>query len=90
MKIIKYNIATAVSNGLTHDIGFNEILTPVEMPWNKENEDAARAEAKDGLIEIVDNWLPDPEEVPDRLDQVEAQIVYTAMMTGTLIDGGSK
>lgn len=89
MKIIKYNISVDVNNGTIYDPKWEEILSPVEMQWNKENEAIARAEAKDGKIEIVDDGLPDPVGAPDRLDQVEAQIAYTAMMTGTLMNGGT-
>ena len=30
--------------------------------------------------------LPQPEEVPSQLDQIEAQVTYTAMMTDTLLE----
>lgn len=89
MKIIKYNYCTNVNYGTDDAPKWEEIITPKSMQWNKENEAIARGEAKDGKIEIVDDGLPDPEEIPDRLDQVEAQIAYTAMMTGTLMNGGA-
>ncbi len=31
--------------------------------------------------------LPVPEEAPSQLDQIEAQVAYTAMMTDTLLEG---
>lgn len=31
--------------------------------------------------------LPDPGETPSQLDMIEAQVVYTAMMTDTLLEG---
>jgi hypothetical protein len=30
--------------------------------------------------------LPAPEEVPSQIDQIEAQVTYTAMMTNTLLE----
>ena len=32
--------------------------------------------------------LHSPAPAPDRLEQIDAQVTYTAMMTGTLMDGG--
>lgn len=39
--------------------------------------------------EFIYNPLPkeEVEEVPSQLDVIEAQITYTAMMTGTLLEG---
>ena len=31
--------------------------------------------------------IPDPEELPSQLDMIEAQAVYTAIMTDTLLEG---
>lgn len=79
MKIIKYDLATILPDG-------SEVLNGVEMPWSAENEAIAKAEAKDGLYTVEDDGTPAP--APDRLDQIDAQVTYTAMMTGTLMDGG--
>lgn len=79
MKIIKYDLATILPDG-------SEVLNGVEMPWTAENEAIAKAEAKDGKYTIEDDGTPAP--APDRLDQIDAQVTYTAMMTGTLMDGG--
>ena len=79
MRIIKYDLATILPDG-------SEVLNGVEMPWSAENEAIAKAEAKDGKYTIEDDGTPAP--APDRLDQIDAQVTYTAMMTGTLMDGG--
>lgn len=79
MKIIKYDLATILPDG-------SEVLNGVEMPWSAENEAIAKAEAKDGKYTVTDDGTPAP--APDRLDQIDAQVTYTAMMTGTLMDGG--
>lgn len=79
MRIIKYDLATILPDG-------SEVLNGVEMPWSAENEAIAKAEAKDGKYTIEDDGTPAL--APDRLDQIDAQVTYTAMMTGTLMDGG--
>lgn len=79
MKIIKYNLCTELPDG-------SETLNAVEMPWSEANEAIAKAEAKDGKYTVTDDGTPAP--APDRLDQIDAQVTYTAMMTGTLMDGG--
>lgn len=79
MKIIKYNLCTELPDG-------SEELYSVEMPWSEANEAIAKAEAKNGKYTVTDDGTPAP--APDRLDQIDAQVTYTAMMTGTLMDGG--
>lgn len=37
-------------------------------------------------IEADRATLPEPEETPSQLDQIEAQVTYTAMMTDTLLE----
>lgn len=79
MKIIKYDLATILPDG-------SEVLNGVEMPWSEANEAIAKAEAHGGQYTVEDDGTPAP--APDRLDQIDAQVTYTAMMTGTLMDGG--
>ena len=81
MKNIKYNLCTILPDG-------SEVLNGVEMPWSEANEAIAKAEAKDGKYTVTDDGKPDPADIPSQLDQIEAQVTYTAMMTGTLMDGG--
>lgn len=44
---------------------------------------------EDGDYEEVQVYIPygEPENTPSQLDRIEAQLVYTAMMTGTLTEG---
>lgn len=44
---------------------------------------------EDGDYEEVQVYIPygEPENTPSQLDRIEAQLVYTAMMTGTLAEG---
>lgn len=69
MKIIKY-----LFNG-----------EPVEMGWNEVNEEIAKREAYNGKYIIEDDGKPDPSEIPTQLDEIQAQVTYTAIMTDTLI-----
>ena len=79
MKIIKYDLCTELPDG-------SETLNAVEMSWSEANEAIAKLEAHNGKYTIEDDGTPVP--APDRLDQIDAQVTYTAMMTGTLMDGG--
>lgn len=44
---------------------------------------------EDGDYEEVQVYIPygEPENTPSQLDRIEAQLAYTAMMTGTLAEG---
>lgn len=44
----------------------------------------ARAEAYNGEVTVED--VPDPVTEPTQLDQIEAQVTYTALMTDTLLE----
>lgn len=83
MKIIKYNICTITEEG--------EFLSAVEMGWSEVNEEIAKLEAYNGEYSIEDNSIedngqPESAETPSQLDIIEAQVTYTAMMTGTLLE----
>ena len=56
---------------------------PVEMGWNEANEELAKREAYNGEYTIEDDGI---EEIPTQADKFEAQLTYTAMMTGTLLE----
>ena len=86
MKIIKYNLVTRVNLGSDENPQWEEVLNEVSMPWNEANETIAKAEAHGGQYTVEDDGTPAP--APDRLEQIDAQVTYTAMMTGTLMDGG--
>ena len=86
-KIIKYQFLTAeVNRGTDGSSKIERIYSEKTIAWSAENEAIAKAEAKDGKYTIEDDGTPAP--APDRLDQIDAQATYTAMMTGTLMDGG--
>lgn len=59
----------------------------VSLGWNEANEEIAKAEALNGEYTIEDDGQPDPECEPTQLDIIEAQVIYTAMMTDTLLEG---
>ena len=85
-KTIKYNLCTRVDRGTEGDPDVAEVLSAVTMGWSEANEAIAKAEAHNGAYTIEDDGLPDPADVPTRLDAVEAQAAYTAMMTDTLLE----
>lgn len=86
MKIIKYNLFATVNHGTEEKPQIEEILSPVELGWNKSNEEIAKREAYNGEYTIEDDGNPEPEETPSQLDIIEAQVTYTAMMTDTLLE----
>lgn len=57
----------------------------VTLDWSEANELLAAAEADEGKYVIVDDGVEEILE-PTQLDRVEAQVAYTAMMTGTLLE----
>lgn len=84
MRILKYELCIRVNLGTEEEPLWNERRVPVEMNWSEENERVAAAEAAGGEYVIVE--CPDPEVAPPtRLDTMEAQLTYTAMMTDTLL-----
>ena len=83
MKIIKYKIYRIVNLGTEDNPKLKEIFSPVEMGWNETNEEIAKHEAYRGEYTIEDNGI---EEMPTQADKFEAQLTYTAMMTGTLLE----
>lgn len=86
MKVIKYRmLQTVVIDGVEQPAS-EAYLSSVVIPYSKENEELAKAEAYKGEYEIFDNGLPDPVNTPTTLDRIEAQVAYTAMMTDTLLE----
>ena len=86
MKVIKYQMQqTVVIDGVEQPLS-EEYMSSVIIPYSKENEERAKAEAYKGEYTIEDNGLPDPVEKPTQLDIIEAQVAYTAMMTDTLLE----
>lgn len=85
MKIIKYQFLSAeVNRGTEEHPDVKPVFVEKSIPYSEHTEDIAKKEAHNGEYEIVE--VEDPVIVPTQLDRVEAQGVYTAMMTGTLLD----
>lgn len=84
MKVLEYNLCALVNRGTEVAPVWEEILIPVAMGWNEVNEAIAAREAHNGAYSIVER----EEEIapPTRLDAMEAQLAYTAMMTDTLLE----
>ena len=85
MKIIKYNFCTISNNGTNEEPIMEEILSPVSMTWSEANEELAKREAYNGEYIIEDDGIEEPVPEPTQLDEIQAQVTYTAIMTDTLI-----
>lgn len=77
MKVLKYDSLVIVDG--------KEVLTAVVMGWNEANEEIAKREAWGGEYTIEDDGIVE-DAAPTQLDQIEAQVIYTAMMTDTLLE----
>lgn len=86
MKILKYTMCTVDEYTTEDGIVTRQVLTPVNMIWSEANEKIAKHEAYNGEYTIEDNGAPEPVIAPTQLDVIEAQVVYTAMMTDTLLE----
>ena len=86
MKEIRYDLCTAVNHGTEEAPQWEQSLTPVCMEWNEANEAIARREAFRGEYSISEQADTEAS-APTRLDAMEAQLAYTAMMTDTLLEG---
>lgn len=85
MKNLKYNLCTKVNHGTEENPQIEEILHPVIMTWSEANEATAKRESYNGEYTIEDDGVEDIQE-PTQADKFEAQLTYTAMMTGTLLE----
>jgi hypothetical protein len=86
MKIIKYTTCTKINKGTVKDPIWENLLSEVLLDWNEKNEQIAKKEAYNGEYVVEDDGQPDPSEIPTKLDIIEAQVTYTAMMTDTLLE----
>ena len=84
MKVIKYQICTPVNHGTQENPLWEDVLSAVTMQWNATNELTAKREAWEGRYSIEEE--PDEVAAPTRMDAIEAQLAYTAMMTDTLLE----
>ena len=87
MKLIKYLLMTEVNHGTKENPDIVQTFNRVEIPCNDSNfefnYDIAKKEAHNGEVTVED--IPDEVQEPTQADIMEAQLVYTAMMTGTLL-----
>ena len=91
MKIIKYKMLVRESNhGTEENPDIVRVFQEKQMVCGNEqletNEEIAKTEAYDGVYTVEDDGQPDPVRMPSQLDVIEAQLVYTAMMTDTLLE----
>ena len=85
MKFLKYRLATVVNTGTVEQPEYKMVLTDVKLPWNEANEAIAKAEAHKGLYTVEDEGTEETLS-STQLDILEAQVIYTAMMTDTLLE----
>lgn len=84
-KIIQYYLCSCTERETGEEPQATEALLPVTMQWSEKNEQVAAREAYNGVYTIEDDGVEEPA-VPTRLDRVEAQVAYTAMLTDTLLE----
>lgn len=85
-KVIRYQFLSCEVNRGTEE---NPVMVPIlrnkSLGWSEANEEIAKREAYNGEYTIVDDSAEEVIE-PTQLDIIEAQVTYTAMMTGTLLE----
>ena len=88
MKLIEYQLMTEVNYGTDQTPNIIKILSDkrIQCPDDvfESNLAIAQAEAYNGEYTVED--VPDEVTEPTQLDQIEAQVTYTAMMTDTLLE----
>ena len=85
MKFLKYKfVAAEINHGTEEEPKIEQILIEKSMSYSAEAEEIAKKEAYNGEYTIEDDGA---EEVPapTQQDKWEAQLMYTAMMTDTLL-----
>lgn len=85
MKIIKYQLCTEVNHGTEDEPNIEQVFSGVSIGWSEANEKIAKVEAYNGEYTIEDDGGLEP--APTQIDRVEAQVMYTAMMTDTMMEG---
>ena len=85
MKIIKYKfLSCEINHGTEEEPNIEQVFLDKEAPYSEANYAIAQSEAYNGEITVED--IPDEDTPPSQLDQLEAQVTYTAMMTDTLLE----
>ena len=83
MKYWRYLVVNRANMGTEENPFWHESFIDKMIPATKENEEIAKREAYRGEYVIEDDGI---EEIPTQADKFEAQLTYTAMMTGTLLE----
>ena len=88
MKILKYQIMREVNHGTEEEPDIVQTFHNCEIQCSEAHFEAnyaiAQHEAYNGEVTVED--VPDPVTEPTHLDQIEAQVTYTALMTDTLLE----
>ena len=88
MKRITYQFMTEVNHGTKEQPDIRRIFNDAVIECGEDVYEAnlviAQREAYNGEYTVED--IEDPVTEPTQLDQIEAQVVYTAMMTDTLLE----
>ena len=76
MKIIRYTMAANVNRGSSEAPVWEQVLFPVVMGWNPNNEEIARQEAYEGQYTLEEEDLEKPAEVSleARIAELEAAL----------------
>lgn len=83
MKVIKFQTLNRYNVGTEENPDWREGLGECVMGYNEANLKLAQQEAYNGAYTIEEL---DDSPRPSRMDTVEAQLTYTAMMTDTLLE----
>ena len=85
MKVIRFQVMEERKIGTEDAPEIIRELVPYDMGYTEQNYETACAKAYNGEVTIED--ITDEPQEPTKLDRVEAQVTYTAMMTDTLLEG---
>lgn len=87
MKKVSYDYENRYTT--TIDGEKQEVVLPTRVEHfvaDSEFEDKMALYKKEAVGEITVEDIPDEDTPPSQLDQIEAQVTYTAMMTDTLLE----
>lgn len=89
MKIIRYQfLSCKINHGTEEAPDFEDVVLGKEIRCKdadfETNYAIAQAEAYNGEVTVEE--VADEETTPTQLDQIEAQVTYTALMTDTLLE----
>ena len=79
MKYILFNGNMKLNPSDVHDV-----IVKMAIPYSEKNMEYAQLHSVDGVLETKE--VPASVDLPTRLDAIEAQMTYTAMMTDTLLE----